>query len=152
MSRVRDGNDVKPPRNLIDLVNLAREEQLRAESRSQQQTQQQSIMITAESLRSAHSRLSIQRVEDTLLAESVHETAAMIERFRKSKAEHNLETLSEVLNLEGEQLQSAIRQLTDVGFLEALRASWKIPMLYREGLEIRQGKAFSNDAADQTDE
>lgn len=34
MRRVRDGNDVKPPRNLIDLVSLARDEQIKKESRA----------------------------------------------------------------------------------------------------------------------
>lgn len=145
MSRIRDGNDVKPPRNLIDLVNLAREEQIRAESRTPVHLQENFPLVSADSLKSAHQRLSAQRVEDTLLAETASDTAALIERFRKSKAEHNLETLGTTLGLDGEPLQAAIRQLLDVGFLEALRASWKVPMLYRDGLEVRQGKAFAPD-------
>ena len=147
MSRIRDGNDVKPPRNLIDLVNLAREEQIRAESRTPRYLEGVSPLVSSESLRSAHERLSVQRVEDTLLAETAADTAALIEKFRKSKAEHNLETLAATLGLEGEPLQAAIRQLTEVGFLEGQRTSWKVPMLYRDGLEVRQGKAFAADEA-----
>jgi hypothetical protein len=152
MSRIRDGNDVKPPRNLIDLANLAREEQIRAESRNPRQLQGPGPLIGADALRSAHERLSTQRVEDTLLAESAADTARLIEKFRKSKSEHNLETLSSTLGLKAEQLEAAIRQLVEVGFLEGLRASWKVPMLYRDGLEVRQGKAFAAEQGTDTDE
>src|SRR6202011_3193846 len=37
ISRIRDGNDVKPPRNLIDLVKKAQEAQIRREDRSARQ-------------------------------------------------------------------------------------------------------------------
>ena len=152
MARIRDGNDVKPPRNLIDLTNLAREEQIRAESRNPMALQQTVPLISAESLRAAHDRLSAQRVEDTLMAESAADTATLIEKFRRAKAEHNLDTLSATLGLEGEELKAAIRQLAEVGFLEELRASWKVPMLYRDGLEVRQGKAFAADQASDSEE
>ena len=152
MSRIRDGNDVRPPRNLIDLVNLAREEQMRAESRTPQSLKQSVPLVSGDSLRSAHERLSAQRVEDTLLAESASDTAALIEKFRKAKAEHNLETLASTLDLQGDSLHAAVRQLVEVGFLEALRASWKVPMLYRDGLEVRQGKAFASDQGAASDE
>lgn len=152
MSRIRDGNDVKPPRNLIDLANLAREEQIRADSRSPTTIANGMPLIQADSLRGAHERLSIQRVEDTLLAESAADIAGLISRFRKSKSEHNLETLSEVLGLKGDELSAVIRQLVEVGFLEGLTSTWKVPMLYRDGLDIRQGKAFAPDQAPANDD
>ena len=152
MSRIRDGNDVKPPRNLIDLVILSREEQIRADARTPTQFQVGTPVITPESLRSGHERLSAQRVEDTLLAESAADTARLIERFRKSKSEHNIETLAATLGLEGESLNAAIRQLVEVGFLEGVRDTWKVPMLYRDGLDVRQGKAFAPDQPGSSDE
>ena len=145
MSRIRDGNDVKPPRNLIDLANLAREEQIRAESRIPTVIAEGMPLIQASSLKDAHARLSAQRVEDTLLAESAADIAGLIERFRKSKSEHNIETLSAVTGMSDGELLAAIRQLVEVGFLEGLTSTWKIPMLYRDGLDIRQGKAFAPD-------
>jgi hypothetical protein len=152
MSRIRDGNDVKPPRNLIDLVNLAREAQIRAESRSPTIMDGTSALISAESLRAAQQRLSNQRVEDTLLAESTADSARLIERFQKAKSEHNLDTLAATLGLQGEDLQAAIRQLMEIGFLEGIRTSWKIPMLYRDGLDIRQGKAFAPEQTSDSDD
>jgi len=37
--------------------------------------------------------------------------------------------------------QAAIRQLVDEGFLEIVRQSWKDAMRYRDGIDMRQGKA-----------
>ncbi len=145
MSRIRDGNDVKPPRNLIDLVNLAREEQVRTETRTPKKFDQSVPLISADALKRAHARLSAQRVEDTLLAESSPQIATLIEKFRKSKSEHNRDSLAATLSSSGSDLDAAIKRLVEVGFLEKLRVTWKIPMLYRDGLEITQGKAFGND-------
>ena len=152
MSRIRDGNDVKAPRNLIDLANLAREEQIRAEARHPSVLVDGSPLIQANALKDAHARLSAQRVEDTLLAESAADIASLIEKFRKSKSEHNIDTLAAVIGSSDGELMASIRQLIEVGFLEALSSTWKIPMLYRDGLEIRQGKAFGPDQALGTDE
>lgn len=143
MSRIRDGNNVRPPRNLIDLANLAREEQLRIESRSPRDfTEDLPPLMSSEAVKKAHARLSVQRVEDTLLAESVPALASLIDRFRKSKSEHNVSSLEKTLSLSGEQFDIAVKQLLEAGFLEPSGVNWKIPMLYRDGLEITQGKAY----------
>ncbi len=47
-----------------------------------------------------------------------------------------------MLRLEGEALQSAIKSLQEMGFLEKVGENFKVPSLYRDGLEITQGKAF----------
>ncbi|NWF33178.1 hypothetical protein HH110_08975 [Stenotrophomonas sp. SAM-B] len=143
MSRIRDGNNVKPPRNLIDLANSAREVQINMDTRANRDYDPDQPLVSADAIREAHGRLSSKRVEDTLLAEAGTELGALINRFKRSKAEHNLDTLSQVLALSGDELSIRVGQLTEIGFLEELKASWKIPMLYREGLEITQGKAFS---------
>lgn len=143
MSRIRDGNDIRAPRNLIDLVGKATDEQIRADSRTPRIINEQGRLVMSEALRNALSRLSDQRVQDTLLAEVGPEIAGYINKFNSEKAEHNLETLSKVLELEGDKLQFAIKQLMEVGFLEEIKDTWKIPMLYRDGLGITQGKAFS---------
>ena len=70
MRRVRDGNDVKPPRNLIDLVSLARDEQIKKEGRSPRKWKKGDPLIEADALRAALEQLSKNRVLDTLFAES----------------------------------------------------------------------------------
>ena len=144
LARIRDGNNVKPPRNLIGLATMARDEQLKAEARTPRTFGAGEPLITAESIRKALERLSAQRVEDTLLAEAGAKLSPLIQRFRGKKAEQNRESLASTLGPEGEELSNAIRQLVEMGFLEESKASWKVPMLYRAGLEITQGKAFAD--------
>jgi hypothetical protein len=87
------------------------------------------------------SLLSQQRVQDTLLAEA-GTYAPLIERFRDGKAEHNTESLAYLLDREPSGVRSTIQPLMDIGFLEDIKDTYKVPTLYREGLNITQGKAF----------
>lgn len=141
MARIRDGNDVRPPRNLIDLVSKAREAQLRREDRETREFTKGQAIIEPDSLKRALSRLSAERVEDTLLAEA-GEDAAMIERFRGGKAEHNEESLAATMGVEPSNVRAVVKSLVELGFLEPVGESYKVPPLYRDGLEITQGKAF----------
>ncbi|WP_328809728.1 P-loop ATPase, Sll1717 family [Rhodococcus sp. NBC_00294] len=137
LSRIGDSN-VKPPRNLIDLVNKARESQLRAENRTPRLHEEGEALITSEALKLGLDALSQERVQDTLLAEA-GEYSEIILGFRGGKAEQNLSSLSAIL---GEHSQLKIDYLASIGFLEKTGATYKIPMLYRGGLQISQGKAF----------
>lgn len=156
MARIRDGNDVRPPRNLIDLVMMAKAEQLKVEAREPRIYEDGVPLIGTESIRKALEKLSTQRVEDTLLAEASPHIATMVQRFRRSRSEHNSESLQKLLGLPEEDLAPAVYQLVQIGFLEELKSSWKVPMLYRDGLEITQGKAFQatdgEGAAEDTEE
>ncbi|WP_204371753.1 hypothetical protein, partial [Burkholderia cenocepacia] len=101
---------------------MAREEQLRADGRTGRQYGNEPA-ITSDSIKRALERLSAQRVGDTLLAEAGADAAALIQKFRRSKAEHNLDSLQEILGLKGDNLNAAIRILVDVGFLEEIKSS-----------------------------
>jgi hypothetical protein len=141
MSRIRDGNGVKPPRNLIDLVIKSREAQMRQEEREERAFVPGTVIIEADAIKRGLTRLSTDRVEDTLLAESGDATP-LIEKFRKGKSEHNLSSLTSILGIDHSKVAAAIKLLNDIGFLESVGDNYKIPMLYRDGLEISQGKAF----------
>jgi hypothetical protein len=152
MSRIRDGNGIKPPRNLIDLTNKAREAQLRSEDRTPREFADGGSIIEPDAIRRAHRALSDQRVQDTLLAEAA-DLAPTIERFRSGKAEHNERTLADILQVPPGTVRTAAKPLIEMGFLEEVGESFKVPMLYRDGLEITQGKAFTSESADtETDE
>lgn len=152
MGRIRDGGGVKPPRNLIGLAMMAKDEQLRVETRAPRAYALDLPLICSESIRKALEKLSVQRVEDTLLAEAGAEISAMVQKFRRSKSEHSVETIQATLGLAGASLNAAILQLVQIGFLEEVKTSWKIPMLYRDGLEITQGKAFQNNSPADVDD
>jgi hypothetical protein len=106
-------------------------------------------LITGESLKRGLEALSGQRVEDTLLAEA-GANAHLVEQFRDGKAEHDQTSLHDVL---GEDAAERIKVLQGLGFLEQAGSTYKIPMLYRSGLNITQGRAFPIDgSADEGDE
>lgn len=140
ISRISDGNGLKPPRNLIDLVSFAREAQLRREDRSPRELDNKREIIEADALRMALAQLSETRVTDTLLAEAKNEVP-MIEKFRKSKAEHNQSSLAKLLGVKKENVYEKILPLVHLGFLGEVGSNYKVPILYRYGLEITQGKA-----------
>lgn len=144
MSRIRDGNGIMPPRNLIDLATKSRDAQIRSEDRQPRAYSQGILLIEPDAIRKAHRALSEQRVQDTLLAEAA-ELAPTIERFRDGKAEHNEISLATILGVEPSAVRNAIKPLIEMGFLEEVGggSSFKVPMLYRDGLAITQGKAFA---------
>lgn len=155
LSRIRDGNGIAPPRNLIDLVTKAQEAQLRKEQRGASEFEPGAGggVIESDALKRGLAALSAERVEDTLLAEA-GEYAAAIEQFRDGRAEHNAESLVETLGVPRAEVKWAIQPLVEIGFLEQIGETYKVPMLYRGGLSITQGKAFAVDGeiGDEDDE
>lgn len=139
MQRIRDGNNVRPPRNLIDLVTSAQDSQLREEDRVHRGYEPGAALIGGEALKRGLDTLSETRVEDTLLAEAGAEAAELIERFRDGKAEHNTVSLRGLL---GDTYATEVKTLEQLGFLEPVGSNWKVPMLYRFGLKITQGRAY----------
>ncbi len=142
LSRTQDGTGSIPPRNLIDLVNKAKEEQLRRERRNARRYYVGVPIIEPEAMKRALTRLSEDRVEDTLLAETSREVSVLIEGFRDSKVEHNNQSIADLFSVESSKGREFAKILIDIGFLEQVGQSYKIPILYRDGLNIRQGKAF----------
>jgi hypothetical protein len=145
MSRIRDGNHVKPPRNLIDLIIKSQQAQLRSEDRNAREFKPGQVIVEADAIRRALRALSEQRVEDTLLAEAA-EYAEPINRFRDGKAEHNLASIGKLLGVEEAEARLLAKSLVELGFLEEIGETFKVPMLYRDGLQITQGKAFQSEA------
>jgi len=144
LSRIRDGQDVRPPRNLIDLVEFSRLAQLRDDERDRTEWTTQPL-IEREALKRGLSRLSSARVGDTLVAEYPN-LQMYFELFRGGKAEQNRASLGDLIGGENGELQRAIDMLVACGFLERIGESWKVPMLYRDGFGITQGKAFAPEA------
>jgi len=150
MGRISDGNGIKPPRNLIDLVSFAREAQLRREDRAPRELTQKSELIESESLRLALAQLSETRVTDTLLAEAKNEVP-LIEKFRRGKAEHSQDSLAKLMGVKRENVLEKIKPLLHLGFLGEVGSNYKVPILYRSGLEITQGKAAGVSGVSETD-
>lgn len=138
LTRIADGNGIAPPRNLIDLVTKSKEAQMRVEQRSPRRLDDSHPLILSDSLKRGLGALSALRVEDTLLAEAA-DLSPMIERFRNGKSEHNVASIAEAV---GDSNPEIVKRLRNIGFLESVGSNYKIPMLYRSGLAVTQGKAF----------
>jgi hypothetical protein len=143
LSRVRDGNGIRPPRNLIDLVKKAHDAQLRHEARGDSEFIAGQPVIGSDALKRGLEALSKERVEDTLLAEA-GDYAPIIERFRGGKTEFNEESLARQLDIPRDEVPATTKILRELGFLEPFGTTFKIPMLYRDGLALTQGKAFGS--------
>ncbi len=150
MGRIADGNEVRPPRNLIDLMRKTLDSSIRREERDQTDFKDGVPVLYPESFKAGLRALSDQRVNDTLLAEAGDRTY-LVERFRDGKAEQNDESLAAVLGIGGRELNEAVEFLTEIGFLGRSGASYKVPSLYRDGLKITQGKAFDPEAEAEDD-
>lgn len=148
LARIRDGNGITPPRNLIDLVTKAQEAQLRKEQRSaaEYDPSGHAGVIQSDAIKRGLAALSTERVEDTLLAEA-GEHAPTIERFRDGRAEHNEDSIAATLGVSVPDARASIKPLLEIGFLEQTGDTYKVPMIYRGGLSITQGKAFAPDEA-----
>lgn len=148
LTRIADGNGIRPPRNLIDLATKAQEAQQRREARENREHAGGDALISGDSLKRGLDALSSERVQDTLLAEA-GQYAPTIALFRDGKAEQNAASLAAILGVPVEDAVTASKPLLDIGFLEQTGDTFKIPMLYRDGLNITQGKAF--EAPDEED-
>jgi hypothetical protein len=71
-----------------------------------------------------------------------------IEKFRNGKAEHNDDSLRETLAVDTAENEQIKKELLPAGFLAHSRGSYKIPILYRAGLQITQGKVFPQEEAE----
>ncbi len=65
-----------------------------------------------------------------------------LKKFRDGKAEHNESSLMNKLGVPAAEVSHITKILMEMGFLEQIGTTYKIPALYRDGLNITQGKAF----------
>lgn len=145
LSQIRDGNNVKSPRNVIDLCVMAQEEQLRKERRSPVEFTTDGHLIESDALKTAAVRLSKQRIEDTLLAEYGEDVKIAIKAFQNGKSDHTEKSLSELFHISDRlQIGLVIKVLCDIGFLEQVGSGYRVPPIYRAGLNITSGSSNGN--------
>ena len=142
LTQISDGNGVKSPRNLIDLMRIAQEEQLRREQRSPRKYMSNTPIIEVESLKKALIRLSQRRVEDTLLAEYGRDVKRAIQAFKNGKSDHNERSLCQLFGFNVAQARLTADILNEIGFFEQDGGIYRVPKLYRAGLNISHGKAY----------
>ena len=137
LDQIKDGSSFVSPRNLIDVVNLAVEEQTRVESRTPREYHADISIIEVASLKRALLRLSKTRVEDTLIAEATNDVAVLIQGFRGGKAEQSSDTIAQLFGVSQSRAKELAEVLINIGFFERNNEKYKVPPLYRYGLEMK---------------
>jgi len=143
-SRARDGQNNVAPRELIHFYNESIDQE-----KSEQEIGNNSIeepnIVSRQAIKNATHEVSKVRIEQTIFAEYAT-LKGYIMAFHGSKAEHNIDSLSDIWKLEPNAAEKIANELSEIGFFEARTARmdkiYKIPFLYRFYLEISQGKAF----------
>lgn len=143
LGRAQDGTKQPAPREVIHLLNEARDAQLRALERGEPEPPGRELLSRA-ALREALAPVSKIRLEQTLYAEYPSEKA-WVQAFEGQRTEHTLESLADMWEVELDVAQPRAQRLIDIGFLEPRTAkgaaTYWVPFLYRPALEMRQGAA-----------
>jgi hypothetical protein len=138
-SHTMDGRGVVTPRDVIDLLTKAKQ-------RQQDEYQDDAIgeaesIIGPAAIRYGLAELS-KRKRDTVLRAELPHLWPYIEKFVGQRTEYSERALLQLL---GPRSAAAISDLVNIGLLSRTRerdgtSSYAIPFLYREGLELTQGR------------
>ncbi|MCE9610482.1 MAG: hypothetical protein K8R23_09845 [Chthoniobacter sp.] len=143
LSRTRDGLGVAAPRELIHLLSSLQDTQLAKFDLGSQEPGDE-YLFDRSCFKEAMHPVSQVRTEQTVYAE-YPDVKPWLEALRGGKTEHAISTLSEHWGVKADEAQNRVQRLLEIGVFEALgsKASprYKIPFLYREYLDLVQGKA-----------
>lgn len=130
-----DGNGVVTPRDLIDLVKFAKHEQMNSIATDRMQI---GTLLSPHAVQMGHHAMSRSKRENFLKAEFAHFWPA-IERLHGQKADHDIESATELLGAHGHSL----RDLVALGVLKhnPVTQRYTVPFLYRPALAVKQGRA-----------
>jgi hypothetical protein len=143
LSRTRDGSGQTAPRELIHLLNSAREQQLKQLELGQDGPPERNL-FDRNSLRAALPEVSQVRLHQTLYAE-YPKLKPWLELLSNEKTEQTPETLVKIWRTKADEALEIAMQLVEVGFFERrglkdAPAFW-VPFLYRDALGMVQGAA-----------
>ena len=143
LTRTMDGTRKTAPRELIHLLNTARDEQIKSIELGTAPPQGETL-IDRNALKSALPAVSKIRYEQTFLAE--HATLKpFVSKLDSEKTQQSLKSLVRIWGLSTEDALSRAEQLVEAGFFERQGTKddpvfW-VPFLYREALNMVQGPA-----------
>lgn len=156
VSRLSDGKKNAMPRNLIIFAKALIDNQIKSIEKGES-LPEASTLFDRRFFKDALSVVSKQHYTQTLKAE--HPSLSNVfESFKKRKTEHNITTLAEVLRdvIPADKTQGYAELLVKLGFFEARgdrdNKTYWVAFLYRDALEMVQGKAFSSAQQDQAED
>ncbi|WP_067094186.1 P-loop ATPase, Sll1717 family [Marinomonas atlantica] len=144
LSRIRDGLNSAPPRELIHYYNEMISQEINEQDIANNNVEEPNI-ISKVAIKNAAYEVSKTRILRTLFAE-YPEFKDDILAFENKKAEHNVETLCTVWGVDTNMALIKANKLSELGFFELKTAKnekvYKIPFIYRFYLNVTQGKAY----------
>ena len=144
LSRVCDGTKEVVPRELIHLLSCAKEIQIRKYEIGERDPGGE-ILFSRNTLKEALYEVSKVRLEQTIFAEYPN-LKHYILRLEREKTNQNIDTLSDIWNIDKKEATLICTELVSVGFFEQRgdksSPTFWVPFLYREALNLVQGSAF----------
>lgn len=134
-THVADGNGVVTPRDVIYLVTKAkqREQQLLMTDLESESDS----CISSQALLYGHEELSKHKRTTFLEAEFPH-LLGDIKKLIGGKTEYNESSLRKIF---GKSWEFTVANLVSIGVLEKRKNVYRVPFVYRKGLEVTQGKS-----------
>lgn len=145
LNRTTDGQKRYSPREIIHLLNESKEIQIKYLEIGKNQFEHDELLERS-SFRSAIGKVSEVKLYKTLLPE-YPSLRNYIVKFQNQKAEHSLETLSNLWdNIPIADAENIAKELVNIGFFETTgslnNTKYKVPFIYRYALNLVQGKAY----------
>lgn len=148
LGRVQDGSRKPAPREVIHLLNEARDAQLRMIDRGDVLPPGEEL-LSRSAFKEALKPVSQVRLEQTVFAEYPEEKP-WIQALEGGKSEHTEGSLAILWEVRDSEALKRATRLIEIGVLEERtsggRTTYWVPFLYRPGLDLRQGAASGEDA------
>lgn len=143
IGRVKDGNNIIAPREIIHLLNESQQQQISRFQIGQDELEDE-ILIGRNAFKNALDIISKVRLEQTIYAE-YPDLKTYIQKLEGQKTEHSIDTLSRIWNLNTESSNKIAKKLSEIGFFEEKgdvnNLRFWISFIYRNELKLVQGSA-----------
>ena len=141
LSRTCDGTGCTAPRELIHLLNEAKNVELRGIETGSQEPGN-GLLFDRAALRGALPAVSRARFEQTLLQE-YPQFRIRLHKLKGRKSDQTAESLAQIWGVDRDEASEDADRLVEIGFFEAptpKRNTYRIPFLYQPALGIIHGK------------
>lgn len=149
VGRCADATGNTAPRELIHLLNCVRDEEIRRLERGESQAPDDQLFDSSV-FKQALPTVSGTRLNTYLFAEYPSEKP-FLERLRGEKTEQTIESLMEIWGVERAEAVDKAQQLVSLGFFQArgtrAEPTFWVPFLYRDSLNLVQGKAGTSQSS-----
>jgi len=143
VGRCADATGNTAPRELIHLLNCLKDEEIRRLERGENAAPNEQIFDRSV-FKQALPKVSENRINTYLYAEYPEERP-FLEKLKGEKTEQNPESLGSIWNVSRNEAIAKAQQLVKLGFFQVrgtrVEPTFWVPFLYRDGLNMVQGKA-----------